>query len=1163
MKKDVAVVFGITNNYVFALANVLIGMKKHCKPFWDDILVYCDEISEDEMKALNKIIKCNFIKFDENTISGVVSEERLRTYSLLTLARFECFNLLNTYKKVIWHDVDILIQKDFDTMLSYGEKSGFALTCDPAFMVEQNFLGFMEGYNLLTPLYNAGVMVLSDKLMQYEKMSSYCYDIFNKYSEKLRYMDQSVLNMLIQDYNIDVEQIDLLKYCCHPSRDYKNATIVHAYGSEKFWNSDKLKKQFPEWNENNNEWLSIVGNEGTSLLSVRPSPTVSVVMSVYERIDFLDDSIKSILNQTFSSFELIIVVEKSVEQENIRVFLEKYDDDRIVIICNKEKLGFASSLNVGIEAAKGMYIARMDDDDISLPERFERQVNFLNQNPDISVVGTHMKMFMLSEQVCTQPENFEELRIKALCETPLYHPTVMLRKKAFDEHNYRYDPNYFTEDYELWTRILEKLKVANIHEILLHYRASGQNATASQQTKVMNSHLSIMRRNFNNNLRLDFTNDECLLLRHGHIVNACYNSAVFAEIRESCIKKIILANNELQVYDAEILKNYFGATHIDFSIQAKAKLQKHPILYRLAKKVYKIKDVFNKKGEKNGMSVFKKVKMALMPPSSRSFHSFTESFVRNGERHFQKLDHVQAILEKAHLDLLDLKGEQVKHIIGELKNDVRVQESKLVYLINEFKPQANELINMINELKKDSKAQESQIMDLINEVKNDARVQESKLVCLINELKNDSKTQENQIIDLINEVKNNYRLHESQKEITSLINQLILNTAKNNATLIANQKDDNLLKPNKKVLFLNDTYNDFHHGSCCTSYVIWENIKKVTTSYDHITIVENRQSEYKPEKLWQFEDENYYNEWIQKNKLLFNKLNEADIVIVNGEGCISLYNPDTCQLLYMIYIAKAKLNKHVELINTSVYITNYLDDSPTEYHNILKLVLNRLDYFAVRDYKSLIDVNNITDKSVVLSFDSTPLYIENHFESKKIIDGDYILLSGGNFINEKFYPFINEVLSSLPERLKNLRCYFLYSDVNTARCQDDIEHFNKLKDYVKGHNIELLTVYSINEWLSAIDNAKLIISGRYHHSIAAFMLDTPFLTFKTNTKKVEAILEMFNRKDNLLKNYDTQYALKMLNTDSFYAKNDSYTKDSIINLARNNFHFLKECEGNS
>ena len=181
-------------------------------------------------------------------------------------------------------------------------------------------------------------------------------------------------------------------------------------------------------------------------------PDISVIMSVYERYTYLKEAIESILNQTYQNFELIIVVEKSEKQEEINEFINKIKDQRIVIINNDEKLGFAQSLNVGIKKARGKYIARMDDDDISLPSRLEKQYNFLESNPDISILGTAVKQFMNRNDIFYPESDSEKIRTYTLINNQMFHPTIMLRKEIINKYNLYYDSNYKTEDAELWSR---------------------------------------------------------------------------------------------------------------------------------------------------------------------------------------------------------------------------------------------------------------------------------------------------------------------------------------------------------------------------------------------------------------------------------------------------------------------------------------------------------------------------------------------------------------------------------------------------------------------------------------------------------------------------------------------------------------------------------------
>jgi len=622
VKKNVAIVFGITNDFVFALANVLIGMKRHCKPFWDDIIVYHDGINEKEIAAVNSIISCKFIYFDENLFNDkAIHSEALKDYSLLTLARFECFALLKEYHKVIWHDVDILVQKDFSYLMEYGDQSGYAATQSTEFRMEQNFFGIMPGYDMLSYLYNAGILVLSDKLPNPDELHIYCYNTFNRYAEKLRFNDQAVLNMLIQDYGIDVELIDLDKYCCHPNtKSYKDAAIIHAYGKNKFWNSLRLERQFPEWLHNNTEWENIKWSFEPKELS--DYPKVSVIMSIYDRTEYMDEAVQSILQQSFSDFEFIIVVEKSPVQKWVCDKLEAYGDKRIVVIPNKEKVGFPASLNYGLEIAKGMYIARMDDDDISLPDRFEKEVRYLDTHKDISIVGCWIQMFGHERKIEQRPETHEKLKVWAIKENPMFHPTVMIRKKDIDLHGFRYDPKCLTEDYDLWLRMMGKCKFANIPEVLHKFRASGKNATAYKAQKVLECHLDLMKRNLKENLKLDFSQDEMLLLRQETIVYECFNSDDMKALRNTVIKDIYTANKEIGFYDEVDLERYLGQVDLGLKTKIKEGMKPYPRIYNVLRKLYRgffRKDSIPQTVQSHSLAW--RIKTRLLPPSSRSFHN--------------------------------------------------------------------------------------------------------------------------------------------------------------------------------------------------------------------------------------------------------------------------------------------------------------------------------------------------------------------------------------------------------------------------------------------------------------------------------------------------------------------------------------------------------------
>jgi glycosyltransferase involved in cell wall biosynthesis len=195
-------------------------------------------------------------------------------------------------------------------------------------------------------------------------------------------------------------------------------------------------------------------------------PQISVLLPVYNCENYIKDCIDSVLNQTFSDFELLIIDDKSTD--NTVKIIQQFNDDRIKLTIKEKNSGYTNSLNWGIDQAKGKYIARMDGDDICMPNRFERQFYFLESNPDVLLCGTSIQLIgSIIEH--RQPPTHEDILIKLCFETCFFHPTIMGRKQVFIENKYNssFEP---AEDYELWTRLAFKGKLANISEILLEYR---------------------------------------------------------------------------------------------------------------------------------------------------------------------------------------------------------------------------------------------------------------------------------------------------------------------------------------------------------------------------------------------------------------------------------------------------------------------------------------------------------------------------------------------------------------------------------------------------------------------------------------------------------------------------------------------------------------------
>lgn len=200
-------------------------------------------------------------------------------------------------------------------------------------------------------------------------------------------------------------------------------------------------------------------------------------MSVFNGERFLRAAIDSILNQTYSDFEFIIIDDGSSDRslEIIRQYQKL--DKRIVIIQNESNIGLAGSLNNGIAVAKGEFIARMDADDVSLPARLGKQFSFMKKNPEVGVVGSQIQIIDSHGNVIENdrlPTSDTLIRWKMCFENPIRHPTVMMRTSLVRQVN-GYRDYKTTQDYDLWQRISEISELRNLDETLILYRLHDSN----------------------------------------------------------------------------------------------------------------------------------------------------------------------------------------------------------------------------------------------------------------------------------------------------------------------------------------------------------------------------------------------------------------------------------------------------------------------------------------------------------------------------------------------------------------------------------------------------------------------------------------------------------------------------------------------------------------
>ena len=212
------------------------------------------------------------------------------------------------------------------------------------------------------------------------------------------------------------------------------------------------------------------------------SPKVTVLMPVYNGEKYLHEAIKSILNQTFMDFEFIIIHDPSTDRT--AEILQSYHDPRIKIINNEKNIGLTRSLNKGLKIARGEYIARMDADDVSIPERLEKEVNFLNQNRNIGLVGTYYLLINENGNVlhAVRPlTDDRELKEKLFIENQFGHGSVMFRRECIEKVGFYREEIEPAEDHDLWLRIAEFFEVANIPEFLYKWRLNFNSVSVARK----------------------------------------------------------------------------------------------------------------------------------------------------------------------------------------------------------------------------------------------------------------------------------------------------------------------------------------------------------------------------------------------------------------------------------------------------------------------------------------------------------------------------------------------------------------------------------------------------------------------------------------------------------------------------------------------------------
>ncbi|MFM7662518.1 MAG: glycosyltransferase family 2 protein [Bacteroidota bacterium] len=293
------------------------------------------------------------------------------------------------------------------------------------------------------------------------------------------------------------------------------------------------------------------------------TPLVSVLMPVYNGEKYLKEAIDSILNQTFTDFEFLIINDGSTD--TTEQIILSYEDPRIRYAKNETNLKLIATLNKGIKLCKGRYIVRMDSDDISALDRIEKQVAFMEEHPDVGFSGTWFETFDemgikgTSKYACEH----DEICFKHLYQIHLSHGTAIFRKSILDKLNFQFDTEYaHAEDYDLFTRMSLETKLANLPFVGCAVRHH-QNEVSVKFGNIQRANsLRVRNRLFD---LLDTESDEKLLIAFQELNQQDYQSIDLSdEQTQKMLESLILGNRKTNYIQTDYFESQIKTLWLNY-----------------------------------------------------------------------------------------------------------------------------------------------------------------------------------------------------------------------------------------------------------------------------------------------------------------------------------------------------------------------------------------------------------------------------------------------------------------------------------------------------------------------------------------------------------------------------------------------------------------------
>ena len=278
---------------------------------------------------------------------------------------------------------------------------------------------------------------------------------------------------------------------------------------------------------------------------------ISVVMPTYNtEVAILKEAVESILNQTFADFEFIIIDDGSTN--DAPAYLDALTDPRVRIIRNQTNIGITKSLNIGFRAAQGKYIARMDADDISFPQRFEKQYAFMESHLDVIVCGTDIER--IGARSGKSQNRIDDMELYK-CILPFYnpgpmHPTALFRNEILQEKHIQYNEELrYAQDYDMWATIVHHGRIVIMDDVLLQCRTHNNQVSITHNEAQMQCDEKIHKRLLIE--LMDSVSDEEVHMHSVYSTLWRYHDTMITPQINQWYDRLIKANDLRHIYDTK------------------------------------------------------------------------------------------------------------------------------------------------------------------------------------------------------------------------------------------------------------------------------------------------------------------------------------------------------------------------------------------------------------------------------------------------------------------------------------------------------------------------------------------------------------------------------------------------------------------------------------